>query len=58
MKYDFRTSDRKWQDRWDAAGVFKATEDHTKPKFYALVEFPYPSGAGNARRAYQGLFRA
>ena len=40
MKYDFRTSDRKWQDRWDAAGVFKATEDHTKPKFYALVEFP------------------
>ena len=58
MKYDFRTSDRKWQDRWDAAGVFKATEDHTKPKFYALVEFPYPSGAGmhvGHIKAYSGL---
>ena len=46
MKYDFRAIEKKWQDRWDAEGVFKATEDHSKPKFYSLVEFPYPSGAG------------
>ena len=46
MKYDFSAIEKKWQDRWDAEGVFKATEDHSKPKFYGLVEFPYPSGAG------------
>ena len=47
MKYDFSAIEKKWQDRWDAEGVFKATEDHSKPKFYGLVEFPYPSGAGS-----------
>ena len=58
MKYDFCATEKKWQDRWDAEGVFKATEDRTKEKFYALVEFPYPSGAGmhvGHIKAYSGL---
>lgn len=44
--YDFKTSEKKWQDRWEETGVFHATQDFTKPKFYCLVEFPYPSGQG------------
>ncbi len=58
MKYDFSAVEKKWQDRWDAEGVFKATEDRSKPKFYGLVEFPYPSGAGmhvGHIKAYSGL---
>jgi len=58
MKYDFSAVEKKWQDKWDAAGVFNATEDYTKPKFYGLVEFPYPSGAGmhvGHIKAYSGL---
>ncbi len=46
MRYDFSVTDKKWQDRWDAAGIFKAQDNSDKKKFYALVEFPYPSGAG------------
>ena len=46
MKHDFDRIEKKWQDKWEEAGIFKATEDHSKPKFYALVEFPYPSGQG------------
>lgn len=47
MKYDHKAIEKKWQDAWEKAGVFHA-EDHTskKPKYYALVEFPYPSGQG------------
>ena len=58
MKYDFRAAEKKWQDKWEETGVFKATEDHSKPKFYGLVEFPYPSGAGmhvGHIKAYSGL---
>ncbi len=44
--YDFNAVEKKWQARWDTARCFEAEADHTKPKFYALVEFPYPSGAG------------
>ena len=58
MKYDFKVSDKKWQDKWDEAGIFNASEDRKKPKFYALVEFPYPSGAGmhvGHIKAYSGL---
>jgi len=44
--YDFKASEKKWQNRWDETGVFHATQDFTKPKFYCLVEFPYPSGQG------------
>ena len=46
MKYDYKEIEKKWQDRWDAENAFAATTDYSKPKYYALVEFPYPSGAG------------
>lgn len=46
MKYDFSAIEPKWQKYWDEHGTFRAREDRAKPKFYALVEFPYPSGAG------------
>ena len=58
MKYDFQKIEKKWQDRWDAEKVFEPTEDYSKPKFYGLVEFPYPSGAGmhvGHIKAYSGL---
>ncbi|NLK70289.1 MAG: leucine--tRNA ligase [Clostridiales bacterium] len=45
-KYDFSSIERKWQKYWDENKTFSATNDYTKPKFYALVEFPYPSGQG------------
>ncbi len=46
MKYDFRNIEPKWQKKWEEAGIFKAVDNSPKKKFYALVEFPYPSGAG------------
>ncbi|MBC8569266.1 leucine--tRNA ligase [Zongyangia hominis] len=46
MKYDFAGIEKKWQDIWDKNNTFAAKNDYTKPKFYALVEFPYPSGQG------------
>ena len=46
LKYDFPNIEPKWQKRWEEAGVYKAVNDSDKPKFYALVEFPYPSGQG------------
>lgn len=46
MKYDFSAIEKKWQDKWEECDCFHAEIDHSKPKFYALVEFPYPSGAG------------
>ena len=44
--YDHEQVEKKWQKRWEEAGVFKADDKSSKPKFYGLVEFPYPSGAG------------
>ena len=58
MRYDFKNIEAKWQEEWEKAGIFHASEDHTKPKFYGLVEFPYPSGAGmhvGHIKAYSGL---
>ena len=46
MKYSHKEIEKKWQDRWDAEKAFAAVNDKSKPKYYALVEFPYPSGAG------------
>ncbi len=47
MKYDYTAIEKKWQDRWRESNVFHAvTGDKSRPKFYALVEFPYPSAAG------------
>ena len=58
MNHDFKTIEPKWQKRWEDAGAFRAGDDKTKRKFYALVEFPYPSGAGmhiGHVKAYAGL---
>lgn len=44
--YDFKTIEKKWQDKWEEKGVFHAKDTSDQPKFYALVEFPYPSGQG------------
>jgi len=45
-RYNHREIEKKWQEIWEAKETFKTSEDHSKPKFYALVEFPYPSGEG------------
>ena len=58
MKYDHSAIEKKWQKRWADAEVFKAKDKFDKPKFYGLVEFPYPSGAGmhvGHIKAYSGL---
>ena len=44
--YEPKTIEPKWQKIWDEKKAFAATDDYTKPKYYALVEFPYPSGQG------------
>ena len=46
MKYDHKQAEKKWQDIWDEKQCFKAENGSDKEKFYALVEFPYPSGQG------------
>lgn len=58
MKYDFSAVEQKWQKKWEDEGVFHAEDNSDKPKFYGLVEFPYPSGAGmhvGHIKAYSGL---
>ncbi|HCG34719.1 MAG TPA: leucine--tRNA ligase, partial [Clostridiales bacterium] len=46
MTHDFHNMEKKWQDRWDTGHAFEVKTDPSKKKFYALVEFPYPSGQG------------
>ncbi|NLV85653.1 MAG: leucine--tRNA ligase, partial [Clostridiales bacterium] len=46
MKYDFTAIEKKWQKRWADEDVYAAKNGSDKPKFYALIEFPYPSGQG------------
>ncbi|MBR1423344.1 MAG: leucine--tRNA ligase [Ruminococcus sp.] len=56
--YDFKAVEAKWQQFWDEDETFRASNDHTKKKFYGLVEFPYPSGHGmhvGHIKAYSGL---
>ncbi len=58
MKYDFKQIEPKWQKKWDEAEAFKAEDFSSKPKYYNLVEFPYPSGHGmhvGHIKAYSGL---
>ena len=45
-EYDFAQIEPKWQKAWEEAGVFYASDDTSKPKYYVLIEFPYPSGDG------------
>ena len=56
--YNFKQIEKKWQNYWDENKSFKAEDDFSKKKFYSLVEFPYPSGAGmhvGHIKAYSGL---
>ena len=46
MDYDFRAIEAKWQRAWKDSDAYKVTEDTSKPKYYVLDMFPYPSGAG------------
>ncbi len=46
MDYDFKKVEKKWQDIWYSQNTFAAKDDYSLPKFYCLVEFPYPSGQG------------
>ena len=46
MRHEFRKIEPKWQKKWEEAGIFHAVDMDDRPKFYGLVEFPYPSGAG------------
>ena len=58
QEYNFSAVEKKWQDYWDAHQTFRAVNGSDKPKFYALVEFPYPSGHGmhvGHIKAYSGL---
>ncbi len=46
MEYNYKQIEKKWQEKWYKENTFKASDDFTKPKFFGLVEFPYPSGQG------------
>ena len=57
-RYEPAQIEKKWQDIWEETKAFAASDDYSKPKFYGLVEFPYPSGAGmhvGHIKAYSGL---
>ena len=58
MRHDFKNIEEKWQKKWENEGIFHAEDNSDKKKFFALVEFPYPSGAGmhvGHVKAYSGL---
>lgn len=44
--YNFKAIEKKWQDKWEETGAFHAKTNSKKPKYYTMIEFPYPSGAG------------
>jgi leucyl-tRNA synthetase len=46
MEYDFRSIEKKWQEKWKETGAYKVSNESSKPKYYVLDMFPYPSGAG------------
>ncbi len=46
MSYNFKKVEKKWQEKWEKEGTFNAKTDYTMPKWYGLIEFPYPSGQG------------
>ncbi|MFC2172342.1 leucine--tRNA ligase [Acidobacteriota bacterium] len=46
MSYDFKVIEAKWQHRWEQSGTFRSLDDLSLPKYYVLIEFPYPSGDG------------
>ncbi len=46
MSYNFKTVEKKWQDKWEKEGTFNAKDDYSMKKWFGLIEFPYPSGQG------------
>ena len=46
MSYNFKEVEQKWQKKWEKEGTFYAKNDYTLPKWFGLIEFPYPSGQG------------
>jgi leucyl-tRNA synthetase len=46
MEYNFRDIEKKWQKQWKESNAYKVENDFSKPKYYVLDMFPYPSGAG------------
>src|SRR6266700_2367439 len=46
MEYNFRDIEKKWQEHWEKTGAYVTSNDNTRPKYYVLDMFPYPSGAG------------
>lgn len=46
MNYDYKKTEKKWQEIWEEKGVFHAKQDFSLPKYFCLIEFPYPSGQG------------
>ena len=57
-EYDPKNIEEKWQKKWEESGLYRAENDSKKPKYYALIEFPYPSGDGlhvGHPRPYIGL---
>lgn len=54
--YNFKAIEKKWQDKWEETGAFHAETNSKKPKYYTMIEFPYPSGAGFARRTPEKLY--
>ena len=46
MEYNFKAIEQKWQQKWQEEGTYKVDVDSSRPKFYVLDMFPYPSGAG------------
>ena len=57
MDYNFKEIEAKWQQYWADNNSFKTTDDFSKPKFYCLDMFPYPSGAGLACRTSRRIYR-
>ena len=49
MLYNYSEIEKKWQKRWDDENAFEAKQDFSLPKYFALVEFPYPSGLQSLR---------
>ena len=55
--YNFKAIEKKWQDKWEETGAFHAETNSKKPKYYTMIEFPYPSYGGLQRTLSDRLGR-